>query len=266
MVVKAEKITSCYVGPQISPEQFIQEHFFLYLGTGTMYGYDGHKNYTLKSGECCIVRKNRLARYSKQKEGDAFEKIIVIFDELFLKEFQARHRIAETTEHSADTFLRITQTELIPNFIRSLAPYYSGREKIDDTFSNIKREELLLILLKVNPELKNILFDFGIPEKINLEEFMNRNFRFNVNLERFAYLTGRSLSVFKKDFAEIFGETPSRWLVKKRLQEAHFQISKKNKKPTEIYLDLGFEDLSHFSYAFKKKFGKSPNELLRQSS
>lgn len=261
--MKAEKITSCYIGPQISPEQFIAEHFFIYLAKGIMHGYDGHQDYTLNSGECCIVRKNRLARYNKQKVDDAFEKVIVIFDELFLKGFKERHQVTESTTNISEAFVRINQTELIPNYIHSLMPYYGSGGKVDETFANIKREELLLILLKVNPELKNILFDFGTPEKIDLEEFMNKNYRFNVSIERFAYLTGRSLSIFKKDFAKIFGETPSRWLIKKRLQEAYFQIEKKGKKPVEIYLDLGFENLSHFSFAFKKKFGLAPNELIK---
>ena len=36
---------------------------------------------------------------------------------------------------------------------------------------------------------------------------------------------------------------------------------KKNKKPSEIYLELGFEALPHFSFAFKKRFGYAPTEL-----
>lgn len=261
--MKAEKITSCYIGPQISPEQFIAEHFFLYLAKGIMHGYDGHQNHVLNSGECCIVRKNRLARYNKQKIDDKFEKVIIILDEAFLRSFKEKHLIEESTANSSHAFIRINQSELVPNFISSLMPYYGSGGKVDDTFADVKREELVLILLRINPELKNILFDFGAPEKIDLEEFMSKNYRFNVSIDRFAYLTGRSLSVFKKDFANIFGETPSRWLMKKRLQEAYFQIEKKGKRPAEIYLDLGFENLSHFSFAFKKKFGVAPNEIIK---
>jgi len=110
--------------------------------------------------------------------------------------------------------------------------------------------------------LANVLFDFGIPQKIDLEAYMNRNYKFNVNIERFAYLTGRSLSAFKRDFAGIFGATPHHWLMEKRLKEAHFLIEKERQKPTDIYLDLGFEDLSHFSFAFKKQFGINPSELM----
>jgi len=72
------------------------------------------------------------------------------------------------------------------------------------------------------------------------------------------------LSAFKRDFKTTFNDTPNHWLIQKRLQEAHFQIEKKHKKPTEIYLDLGFENLSHFSFAFKKQFGLAPTELTEQ--
>lgn len=260
--MKITEIKSCYIGPEISPEQFIAEHFFLYLAKGTVHGYDGDKDYTLKSGEYCLVRKNALARYNKQKEDDQFEKVVIIFDQLFLKKIKDKHQTPISGSKPTEAFISIEQNEMIPNFIRSLVPYYNQTGIIDDTFSDIKREELLTILLKMKPELANVFFDFSIPEKIDLEKFMLQNFRFNVSVERFAYLTGRSLSSFKRDFVKIFNTTPSHWLIKKRLEEAYFLIEKKDKKPSDIYLDLGFEDLSHFSFAFKKLFGYAPKTLM----
>ena len=100
-----------------------------------------------------------------------------------------------------------------------------------------------------------------MPQKVDLEEFMNRNYKFNVSVDRFAYLTGRSLSAFKRDFKQIFNDTPNRWLIRRRLQEAYFLIEKASKRPTEIYLDLGFETLSHFSFTFKKQYGHTPTKL-----
>ena len=249
-----------HIEPEVPPEQFISEHIFVYIVKGVIHSYDGNKSYTLKPGEYSLARKNRLARYNKEKENDEFEMVVVFFDEKFLRKFQEQHKISATKFNSTDTFVKINTTELIPNFIRSLKPYYN-RGKIDEAFADVKHEELLIILLQNQPELAGIFFDYGIPEKINLEEFMNRNYKFNVSLQRFAYLTGRSLSAFKRDFKTIFNKTPNRWLVQRRLQEAHYLIDKKNKKPSEIYLDLGFEDLSHFSFAFKKLFGLAPTEL-----
>ena len=255
-------IQSCYIGPEISPEQFIPEHFFLFLIKGTLNVYDGSKNVTLKPGEYCIVRKNHLVRYNKQKAEDKFEKVVILFDEMFLKQFQIKHKPHIENHSISGAILHMNKNELIAGYINSLIPYYTGAGRIENAFQDIKREELLLILLKIQPELSGIFFDYGKPEKINLEEFMNQNYKFNVGIERFAFLTGRSLSAFKRDFKQVFNETPNRWLIQKRLQEAHFLIDKRKKKPSDIYVDLGFENLSHFSFAFKKQFGISPKNLL----
>ena len=99
------------------------------------------------------------------------------------------------------------------------------------------------------------------PGKIDLEAFMNKNFHFNVELDRFAHLTGRSLATFKRDFEKLFHITPNRWLQQRRLQEAHYLIKEKGKAPSAIYLELGFEDLSHFSFAFKKLYGLAPSRI-----
>jgi hypothetical protein len=36
--------------------------------------------------------------------------------------------------------------------------------------------------------LTGVFFDFGIPQKTNMEEFMNKNFKFNESIERFAFI------------------------------------------------------------------------------
>ncbi|HVU58821.1 MAG TPA: AraC family transcriptional regulator [Puia sp.] len=263
--MKAGEIKSCYMGPAISPEQFIPEHFFLFLAKGVIEGYDGHKKYILRPGQYCLVRKNHLARYSKQKDKDGFEKIIVVFDQPFLKDFAKRYKHATQRSNPDTAFILLKKDALIPHFIHSLMPYYNEKGRIDEALAHVKREELLILLLQRNPELAGILFDFREPEKMDLEEFMNKNYKFNVSIQRFAYLTGRSLSAFKRDFAAIFGDTPSRWLIQRRLREAHFLIEKGN-RPSDIYLDLGFEDLSHFTYVFRKKYGRAPGSIKGPSS
>lgn len=254
------KTRTAYIEPEISPEQFVPDHVFLYTIKGGISCYDGNKSRTLNPGDSYLFRKNSLIRYNKAKGETPWEKAIFSLEEPFLKKFQEKHQLKATKFNTADSFIKLKPSGLMPEFIRSLKPYYD-HGKIAEPFAGVKQEELLLILLQNQPELGGIFFDYGIPEKINLEEFMNRNYKFNVSIERFAYLTGRSLSAFKRDFKETFNETPNRWLVQKRLQESHFLIEKKHKKPSEIYLDLGFESLSHFSFAFKKLFGLTPTGL-----
>lgn len=255
---------TCLIGPAVKPEQFIAEHSFFYLVNGSMSGYYGGETYTLKPGEYGIVRKNRLGRMDNVKENHQAEKITFVFDEPFLKNFQGKYKVISAKFKSPEPFLQMDNNELIPNLIHSLKPYFDLQGQIDKAFSDLKREELLLILLKLKPELSGVFFDYAIPGKIDLEEFMERNYKFNVSIERFAYLTGRSVSAFKRDFKTIFNQTPNRWLVQKRLREAHFLIDRKNLRASEIYQDLGFEALSHFSFAFKKLFKLTPSELANQ--
>jgi len=256
------EIESCYLGPEISPEQFIPEHFFLFLVKGRMEGYDGHQYYQMEAGEACLAVKDHLIRYTKSKENDQFEKVAVIFDEAFLKAFHKKHEMKVSQRPFGPPFVGIEVSELVLNFIYSLKPFYKGEGRIEAAFADVKREELLLILLKEQPGLADLLFDFSRPGKIDLKAFMHKNYKFNVGVERFAYLTGRSLSAFKRDFVEIFGATPHRWLMTKRLEEAHFLLDKRKKKASEIYLELGFEDLTHFSHAFKRRFGVAPKHLV----
>ncbi len=64
---------------------------------------------------------------------------------------------------------------------------------------------------------------------------MQEHYRYNVELKQLAYLTGRSLSTFKRDFEKISHVTPNKWLVQRRLQEAQFLIRDKKEK-TSRYL------------------------------
>jgi len=150
-------------------------------------------------------------------------------------------------------------------FFQSLIPYVDKPQAgINNMLGVLKVKEAVELLLYSMPGLKAFLFDFSEPHKIDLEKFMLSNFHFNVPIEKFAQLTGRSLAGFKRDFQKTFGTSPRQWLQDKRLTQARYQIEKKI-KPSAIYLDLGFESLSHFSNSFKQKFGIAPTELLQDS-
>lgn len=123
----------------------------------------------------------------------------------------------------------------------------------------LKTREAVELLLRHDPNLKNFLFDFSEPFKIDLEAYMNQNYTYNVPAAQFARLTGRSLASFKRDFEKIFHTSPGQWLHQKRLSEAYYLIREKGRKSSEVYLDVGFENLSHFSFAFKNAYGVAPS-------
>lgn len=81
---------------------------------------------------------------------------------------------------------------------------------------------------------------------------------YDLSVEDIAGFTGRSLASFKRDFKRISNLPPQRWLIEKRLKVAHDKIRNEKRKISDVYLEVGFKNLSHFSTAFKKQYGFSP--------
>ena len=254
-------IYSHFVTQRIIEEQFTGEHGMCYVISGNLNVLEAGEKKVFGSGSLLFFRKNFLAKFTKvPAENVSFRSITVIFDKSTLQEFSKQYDISYQQPYNAkDAVLLLEQHILLENFYNSLIPYFTS--SIPDELINLKRQEALMLLMRVNRNLKNVLFDFSQPGKIDLEAFMLQNFRFNVDLKRFAFLTGRSLAAFKRDFEKIFQTSPSRWLQGKRLEEAHYLISEKNKRPSEIYHELGFETISHFSYSFKQFFGVNPSSI-----
>ena len=257
------KITySCYFTRSREGEQFVPEHVFSYQISGTLTMNDGQKQYIFNPGDYRFIRRNNLVKFLKQPPPNGeFKSVSVYLDQETLRDFSIEYGYKATSHYKGDTIIIPKSEPIFKSYMDSLLPYQQEGIVINERLQTLKLRELILILLQSNPDLKDVLFDFSEPGKIDLEGFMEKNFHFNVQLKRFAYLTGRSLATFKRDFEKIFNSTPSRWLQQRRLQEAHYLIKEKGKAPSDVYLELGFEDLSHFSFAFKNKFGVSPSRV-----
>lgn len=250
---------SCYTLKSRSGENFVSDHCICYVQAGLLEVELPEEKISFSAGEAFFVRRNLLAKFTKNPvEGGEFKSISILFTQETLKEIALEKKLnADKNEDTPPALVKLQTDGLLKNYFESL-PAYEGASGAESLI-RLKVEEGILLLLNRHSELKNKLFDFSEPGKIDLESFMNKNFRFNVEMKRFATLTGRSLATFKRDFAKTFAISPNRWLQKKRLEEARYLIKEKGRKPSEVYLEVGFEDLSHFSFAFKKAFGISPS-------
>ena len=255
-------VYSCYANRSREGEQFVADHVFSYQESGMLILDDGSRKYTFQEGDFKLVRRNHLVKFNKLPPARGeFKSLSVYLDQETLRNFSMEYGYKSEKHEDGKAIVALKNNPLYKGYIDSLIPYLQMGIAGNNKLTDLKLKEALLLLLQVNPELKNILFDFSEPGKIDLEGFMNKNYHFNVELKRFAYLTGRSLATFKRDFEKIFHVSPSRWLLQKRLQEAHHRIRDEGAAASDIYLDLGFEDLSHFSFAFKKMYGVSPSKV-----
>jgi AraC-like DNA-binding protein len=253
---------SCYVSNNREGEQFIADHIFSYLISGKMEVYIGGKTYYFKEGDFRFFKKNQLSKFIKiPPPGGEFKSISITIDQHTLQSISTENNLYSTKPYTGEAALLLKTTPLLKNFADSLAPYLNGTSDINKTITKLKVREAAMILLETTPTLKDALFDFSEPGKIDLEAYMNEHYKFTVGINRFAYLTGRSLAGFKRDFEKIFHTSPNRWLQQKRLHDAYYLIKEKGWKSSDVYLEVGFKDLSHFSFAFKKAYGMAPSRL-----
>jgi len=218
------------------------------------------EKFSMEQGQMLLIRRNQLGELTKTPLNDeSYQTIVICLKEDLLRQIALEEQIEPGEKYSGPSNILIPGNDFLNAFFQSIIPYVRhSEEKITNAVGMLKIREVVLLLLHTIPELKDFLFDFSEPYKMDLEKFMLNNFHFNIPVEKFAQLTGRSLAGFKRDFQKIFSMPPRHWLQEKRLTEARHLIENRNKKASAIYLDLGFESLSHFSHSFKKKFGKAP--------
>jgi AraC-like DNA-binding protein len=213
-------------------------------------------------GEMLLIQKNQLGEIVKTPlDGGDYQTVVIFLHEDLLRTIALEEQVETGRKYSGPPNVLIPGNDFLRAFFQSVIPYIRNpHEEVTTRLGMLKVKEAVHLLLHAKPELEEMLFDFSEPYKMDLEKFMLSNFHYNVPVEKFARLTGRSLAGFKRDFQRIFGMAPRHWLQERRLAEARYLIETKNKRPSAIYLDLGFESLSHFSHSFKKKFGKAPTD------
>ena len=248
-------------------EEMVSEHMLVYLCSGELDLIAPDKKYHLKKGDSFFIKRNHLVKKIKQpsKNGEPFKGLFLQLKMPFLKRMLHEHNItvplASNRVTAKSAYVMLEKHPFLNGLFSSLEQYFDAQQYPSKELMETKLQEAVFTLLQLRPDLGQVLFDFSEPWKINLEDFMNKNYKCDLTVEEFAHYTGRSLSTFKKDFAAIFHNTPSRWIVKRRLEEAKCLMEKLGKKPADVYLEVGFKNLSHFSTAFKKEFGISPSGI-----
>ncbi|MGG1922593.1 AraC family transcriptional regulator [Chryseobacterium cucumeris] len=255
-------VYSCAFESYRGHEEFIPDYFLGFQISGETHAFHEQGKTVIKENTVVLVRKNQLIRTIKYPSAnEKYQFISITLDDETLRQYATENRIAANTPFPGNQQLFFEPDDFFGSYFASLIPYINKTKEIPPKLAALKVKEAIELLLLSNPDFKNLLFDFSGPHKIDLAEFMNKNYMFNVSVDAFARLTGRSLSGFKRDFSKIFKMAPKQWLKEKRLKEAYYLIKTQDKKPSDIYLDLGFENLSHFYSSFKKKFGVTTTEV-----
>jgi transcriptional regulator GlxA family with amidase domain len=89
-------------------------------------------------------------------------------------------------------------------------------------------------------------------------DHMDRHFEQPLDLDQLACVAGISKFHFVRSFEAAFGETPIRYLTRRRIERAQDLLRHANLTVTEICHAVGFSSLGSFSLRFTRLVGENP--------
>ena len=98
---------------------------------------------------------------------------------------------------------------------------------------------------------------------LRARDAMDRTFAEPLCIPRLARIAGVSEAHFIRTFRATFGETPHRYLQRRRVERAMFLLRCTDRSVTDICFDVGFGSLGTFSRTFHDIVGESPT-VFRQ--
>jgi len=88
---------------------------------------------------------------------------------------------------------------------------------------------------------------------------MDRAYAEPLDVPTLAGIAHVSKAHFIRTFRATFGETPHRYLQRRRVERAMYLLRATNRNVTEICLDVGFTSLGTFSRSFQEIVGEAPS-------
>lgn len=242
----------------------IREHTLIYVYSGQIVVLEENKTTTIHAGQSVFLRRNNRVSMNKEPANDQqFSGIFMIFKRQFLRDFYHKIEKDDIPElvHQITDIFKLPDTPDIQSLFQSMIPYFDTSIKPSERLMGLKQEEGVYSLLNIDTKFYPTLFDFTQSWKIDILDFLEQNYMYDLSLDDIAHYTGRSLSSFKRDFTKVSNLSPQRWLIERRLKAALDKITNDNQKISDVYLEVGFKNLSHFSSAFKKQYGYSPSKI-----
>ena len=95
---------------------------------------------------------------------------------------------------------------------------------------------------------------------LRARDAMDRAYAEPLDVSAVAAVAHLSMAHFIRCFRATFGETPHRYLQRRRVERAMFLLRETDRSVTEICFDVGFTSLGTFSRTFREIVGETPSE------
>lgn len=212
----------------------------------------------LSAGNCLMSEKIAAP-------GGCYDSILLFFDNDFLTDFFIRNPQSGKSLKSSskeEPFLVFEKDAFLSNFIESLGLILTAGQPVTQELKQVKLEELFVYISICFPEIINRLYKYNYDSDKDLliRQAVTANMFNSITVEEVAFLCNMTLSTFKRHFSRIYGTSPNKWFLTKRMEKAAQLLRQNHLIPSEIYQELGYENLSSFIKSFKQFYNTTPKQ------
>ncbi|HZU12322.1 MAG TPA: AraC family transcriptional regulator [Chloroflexota bacterium] len=101
---------------------------------------------------------------------------------------------------------------------------------------------------------------------LRARDAMDRSYAQPLDIAALARIACVSEAHFIRTFRATFGETPHRYLQRRRVERSMFLLCETNRTVTEICCDVGFTSLGTFSRTFREIMGETPTAYRKRAN
>lgn len=247
---------------EISRQQIIlNQNAFSFLIEGTKevifdntdLSIDNRKSLIMKSGHCLMTEK--------LSEIKNYRSILLFFTNETISKFIQKFELNSTESKDCKSVYSFDYDEFIMRFVDSLIDISKLSKTVQQKIIEVKFEEIMLYFVELHGT--NILYSLTFKNNDGSQNFtrtIETNQLKKLTLKELAFLCNMSVSTFKREFEKHYSESPMKWFQNKRLEHAHYLLHQKQKKSSEIYFEVGYENLSSFIQVYKFKYKKTPKQ------
>jgi AraC-like DNA-binding protein len=94
---------------------------------------------------------------------------------------------------------------------------------------------------------------------LRARDAMDRAYAEPLNVPAVAAVAHVSPAHFSRSFRAVFGETPHRYLQRRRVERSMFLLRETQRSVTDVCFDVGFTSLGTFSRTFTRIVGETPS-------
>lgn len=248
---------------------YLQDNLLLFLLEGCLKVTYGKQSFEVNKNEMLLLNKATLIKYQSSGNplnNNLFYCLMISLKDDMIKSFLTSTDLKMIKQDFVGDLLSSVQPmdDCLISFAHGLNPFFKNPDKVAPSQLRRKMMELLYDTAICSDTIFQQILRLQQPVRIDLRELIEKHYATPVRLEDLAYLSGRSLSSFKRDFQQTFNVPPATWIREKRLNKAKEMLEITSMTVSEICYSLGFENVSHFSRIFKQYHGIMPTGLKQE--